>query len=271
MNKTLESRVELRTAELEAANSELNLEVGRRDEAERALAESRDELVLLTQQLIEAQEEERRRVSRELHDSLGQTLGAIKYSLETVLATAGTSDTASLEALIGKTIEHVTTAIKETRVLAMNLRPPALDDIGTPAAVETLCKDFASMYGDIAFHVELEALNGEIPPELATPIYRIVQESLNNVVKHASAENVLVGLKVIDGMIKVEVLDDGVGFESIGTATTGAFKSLGKVGRLGMRERAANSNGVLQIESTPGEGTRVEAQWSIANSRNGLE
>jgi signal transduction histidine kinase len=150
-------------------------------------------------------------------------------------------------------------------MMAVGLRPPALDDIGTTSALETLCKDFASTYRDIAFHIELDARNEDIPEQLATPVYRIVQEALNNVIKHSSAETVLISLRIEKDTLRVEVLDDGVGFDNSSTGSTGNFMHLGKVGRLGMRERAINSNGVLTIESWPGEGTRVLSEWTLAD------
>jgi signal transduction histidine kinase len=265
MNRSLESRVEQRTAELANANLELNAEMERRSVVEAELQNSRDELALLTQRLIEAQEDERRRVSRELHDSLGQSLGAIKYSLEVVLAQHGSASPEKLEEDISVIVQRMSVAIKEARMMAVGLRPPALDDIGTTAALETLCKDFASTYRHIAFHVELDARNDEIPEQLATPVYRIVQEALNNVIKHSSAETVLISLRVENEKLRVEVLDDGVGFDNTSAGSTGTFMNLGKVGRLGMRERAINSNGVLTIESWPGEGTRVLSEWALVD------
>jgi two-component system NarL family sensor kinase len=154
--------------------------------------------------------------------------------------------------------------------MAMSLRPPVLDDIGTAAAIGWLCQHFADTFADIAFHIEIDVPNSDIPDDLSTPIYRIVQEALNNVVKHAAAETVLVALRLDESMLRLEVLDDGIGFEN-STADTGSFQRLGKIGRLGMRERALNSNGHLTIESWPGEGTKVTGEWSLADATGNLE
>lgn len=270
LNVELENRVRKRTNELELSVRELADEVARRCEAEVQLQSSRDELADLSEQLINAQEDERRRLSRELHDSLGQSLGAIKYSLERVAAMHQNPTHGDPADEIAEIINSVGRAIRETRSMAMSLRPPVLDDIGTAAAIGWLCQHFAETFTDIAFHIEIDVPNSEIPDALSTPIYRIVQEALNNVVKHASAEAVMVSLRLVESTLTLEVLDDGIGFETH-PGDTGTFQSLGKIGRLGMRERALNSNGKLTVESWPDEGTKVTGKWLLQSDPNNLE
>ncbi len=260
LNTDLEARVETRTAALVDANKELSEEVVRRRVAEHDLQISRDELAELTQQLINAQEDERHRLSRELHDSLGQSLGAIKYSLERVVALHEHPWAPQKE--FESIIDRVGHLIREARSMAMGLRPPMLDDIGAVSAVDWLCQTFAETFTDIHFQVDLEVANDDIPDELSTPIYRIVQEAVNNVVKHASAKKVLILLSSNESALQLEILDDGVGFQN-SASDTGQFQKLGKMGRLGMRERATNSSGALSVESWPGEGTRVRAEWPL--------
>lgn len=262
LNKDLEQRVKDRTAELVAVVDELNEEVSRRRSAEVELQGSKDEMANLTQLLINAQEDERHRLSRELHDSLGQSLGAIKYSLERVLALHEGADIWDHETEITTIIGRVGLLIREARSMAMGLRPPMLDDIGAVSAVGWLCQTFEETYTDIDFQVELEVSDHDIPIQLSTPIYRIVQEAVNNVVKHAAAKKALVLLSLDDGVLKLEILDDGVGFDSQ-AVDTGKFEKLGKIGRLGMRERTINSGGSLIVESRPGEGTKVYAEWPL--------
>lgn len=146
--------------------------------------------------------------------------------------------------------------------MAMGLRPPLLDDIGAVSAVDWLCQTFAETFSDIDFKVELEVSDEDIPDGLSTPIYRIVQEAVNNVVKHASAKQVVVHLNANDTELHLEILDDGVGFNNR-SADTGQFMKLGKIGRLGMRERAINSSGTLVVDSWPGDGTRVHVAWPL--------
>ena len=270
LNVDLENRVRVRTLELENSNHDLADEISRRRKVEEELQASRDELAELSQQLINAQEDERRRLSRELHDSLGQSLGAIKYSLERVAAMLENPEHGDPTAEIGGIIESVGHAIRETRSMAVSLRPPVLDDIGTAAAIGWLCQHFADTFTEIDFHIDIDVPNSDIPDELSTPIYRIVQEALNNVVKHAAAKTVMVALRLEESMLRLEILDDGIGFETQ-SGDTGTFKRLGKIGRLGMRECALNSNGQLTIESWPGEGTKVSGEWSLADARSILE
>jgi signal transduction histidine kinase len=270
LNQDLERRVLERTAELEDSNRDLAEEVARRSVAENELQVSRDELANLSQQLINAQEDERRRLSRELHDSLGQSLGAIKYSLERVAAMHENPEHGDPANEIGGIIENVGLAIKETRSMAVSLRPPLLDDIGTAAAIGWLCQHFADTFSEIKFHIDVDVPNSDIPESLSTPVYRIVQEALNNVVKHAAARTVMVALRFDEGTLRLEVLDDGVGFDNSAN-DTGSFKRLGKIGRLGMRERALNSNGHLTIESWPGEGTKVKGEWSLHDFQLNME
>jgi signal transduction histidine kinase len=270
LNQELEARVAIRTQELESANKGLAEEVALRRAAERDLQVSRDELGNLSQQLIHAQEEERQRLSRELHDSLGQSLGAIKYSLERVAAMHGAAEGGVPVSELTNIVDSLGEAIRETRSIAVSLRPPMLDELGTASAIRTLCQQLGDTYPHIAFHIEVDVENSEIPAELATPVFRIVQEALNNVIKHAEASAVLVALRIENDRLKLEVLDDGIGFEG-GAADTGSFQQLGKFGRTGMRERAANSQGSLEITSWPGEGTKVIAEWMVSTAKGNSE
>ncbi len=262
LNEELEGRVRDRTLALEMVNQDLTLEIERRCRAESELQASRDELELLSQQLINAQEDERTRLSRELHDSIGQSLGAVKYTLERISSAGGKLSAEESGVILGNAIHGVTEAIKDTRSIAMRLRPPILDDMGAVAAVRWLVTRFSETYPNLEFHLELTVAVDEIPQPLATPLYRIVQEALNNVVKHASATSALVSLQRDDQHLVLEVVDDGIGFDAE-IEDTGAFRKLGNFGRLGMRERALNSNGILTITSSPGDGTRVQVEWEI--------
>ncbi len=269
-NERLEQRVQARTEELQQANIGLAEEVQRRRSVERELQVSRDELAELTEQLINSQEDERQRLSRELHDSLGQSLGAIKYSLERVAALLNNTDQGDPAQEITAIIDSIGRAIQETRSIAVSLRPPVLDDIGTASAIGWLCQNFAATYSDICFHFEIGVADSDIPKELATPAYRITQEALNNIVKHSGAAKVDFAARLSDDVLRIEVVDDGVGFDNRPDAT-GNFESLGKIGRLGMRERALNSNGVLNIESRRGDGTRVTVEWLLIDTKKTSE
>jgi signal transduction histidine kinase len=267
LNESLEKRVEDRTEELQSVNKDLNLEVERRRAAEDALEQSRVELETLSHQLINAQEDERARVSRELHDSIGQSLGAIKYMLERVSSADGRLTADEAAAGLASAIDAVTDTIGETRAISMRLRPPILDDMGAVAAMRYIVGRFSETYPDTDFHLEIAVTNDDVSPDLTTTLYRIIQEALNNVVKHAQAKSALVSLRQDAKTLTLEIVDDGVGFDSSGR-NTGHYRRIGNFGRLGMRERALNSNGQLFIESSIGKGTKVTVEWD-ADATNG--
>lgn len=265
LNQTLEQRVAERTAQLEQANKLLVQEIEHRRAVEAEIKASSEDLQSLSEQLLNAQESERRRLSAELHDSIEQSLRAIKYSLERASAIIRDPERGDAEAEVDKVLEQVVGCIRETRSLVTSLRPLILDDMGPASAISWLCRHFADVYRGIEFRAELSVSNPDIPAALATPLYRIIQEGLNNVVKHASAKAVIVTVGVNDNMLKAEVLDDGVGFD-INSADTGRLRHLGNYGRLGMRRRASNSGGVLILDSTPGKGTRLSVEWDLSET-----
>lgn len=267
LNSSLEQRVQTRTSELEEANQVLQQEMARRRAAEVSLQESRDELASLSRQLISAQEDERARLSRELHDSIGQSLGAIKYTLERLSTMSHRQSSLEGDAVLKSAIVGVMSAIQDTRSIAMRLRPPILDDMGPAAAVNWLVKQFATTYPDIEFLFEATVSNDDVDVRLATVIYRIAQESLNNAVKHAAPRSILAAIRHEGDRLVLEILDDGIGFDA-SRHDTGQFRKMGSFGRLGMRERAVSSNGVLTIESAPGKGTKVRVEWEIGGDKS---
>jgi signal transduction histidine kinase len=263
LNKTLEDKVRERTAELEQANKFLIQEIEQRRKMEAEMRTSSEDLESLSEQLLNVQESERRRLSAELHDSIEQSLRAIKYSLERVSVMHDNPDLGDPAVAVDKVIEQVVGCIKETRTLVTSLRPLILDDMGPASAISWLCRHFGDIYRETEFRADVDVTNAEIPPSLATPVYRIIQEGLNNVIKHAQARAVMVTVCIEDGVLKVEVLDDGVGFDT-GSIDTTKLKHLGSYGRLGMRRRALNSGGFLTLDSRPGKGTRLHVEWTLA-------
>jgi len=198
--------------------------------------------------VIEAQELERRRLARELHDETGQALTSILLGLKSIRAAAGETEAEEAEAALR---ELVVQALQDVRSLAVELRPTALDDFGLAAALERLASTFQERSGIVA---EVESGLGEerLPPEVETVLYRLVQEALTNVVKHAAAAHVSIVLTHRDGGVGVVVEDDGAGFAP-------ADVREGALGLLGMRERLAVVDGTLEVESTPGSGTALLA------------
>ena len=200
--------------------------------------------------VVAAQELERTRLARELHDETGQALTSILLSLRTV-EEAG--DEQQLRAAVGEVRELVRSTLQDVRQLAVELRPSALDDFGLVAALERLTETFGEQTGISVHFQQLLPTSDRLPPEVETALYRIVQESLTNIVKHARAANVSVVLARKDDSVSVVVEDDGVGFDPQVVRDDG-------MGLVGMRERVALLGGRLAIESRPGAGTTFVAE-----------
>ena len=228
---------DLRLAEVFAARAAVAVEMSERV--------ARDAL----RRVVAAQELERRRLSRELHDETGQTLTSVLLGLKAI-EQAPDSEQARAEA--ERLHELVTQALQDVRRLAVELRPKALDDFGLLPALKRLGSGFSEQTG---IRVEVESFLGEerLPSEIETALYRIVQESLTNVVKHARASSVSVLVTRKSGSVVAVIEDDGRGFDA------GAGRDEG-LGLVGMEERVALLDGRLQIESSEGSGTTVVAE-----------
>jgi signal transduction histidine kinase len=198
------------------------------------------------QRVVTAQEAERQRLARELHDETGQALTSILLGLKP-LEEAG-ADVTQVRDLVRATLQDV-------RQLAVELRPAALDDFGLAPALERLTSSFAESTGiDVDFQAALSSTR--LPPELETALYRIVQEALTNIVKHARATRVSVVVTRKAGSVSAVVEDDGVGFDPATMHDDG-------LGLVGMRERVALLGGRLAIETTPGAGTTCLAEVPV--------
>jgi signal transduction histidine kinase len=206
---------------------------------------------LLLRRVISAQEEERRRIARELHDQTTQQLTALAMQLESV-----SSSHPQTRALLGRSQALVGRMIDDLHRVIYDLRPAVLDDLGLLPAIRTYAETRLATQG-IEVHCEFPESIPPLSRDATTALYRIVQEALTNVVRHARAETVLIGCTVTDDRIVLEVEDDGVGFEPSSVARP---RETGEgLGLLGMRERLALLGGWLELESEPGRGTHVVA------------
>jgi signal transduction histidine kinase len=212
--------------------------------------------------LISMQEMERKRIACDLHDSLGQSLSALSCGIGAALESArkdqSKTTSARLEALAGQ----VRAAIVEVQRIAMNLRPPMLDDIGLVATLTWFVREFAALHPQLALTTEIDIDEGDVALALRTPIFRIVQEASNNIGKHSAASAMHLRLQRANGEVRLLVSDNGIGF----MATNGgrALFSVSGMGLKGMRERAECSGGRFRLASTPGRGTRVAVAWPAA-------
>ena len=222
-----------------------------RDITERKWAQ--DALQIFSRQLIEAQEDERRRIARELHDQIGQVLTAVKMNLYTVQQVCSSSETRSY---VKDNIEAVDEALRMVRDLSVDLRPPVLDDLGLATAIRWYVDRYTRRTGlNVAVVIDLPDENERFSRELETACFRIAQEALTNVVRHANAQHVLVQLEKEGSVLFLTIKDDGVGFDfdclrqREPRATT--------LGLVSMHERAHAAGGIIYIDSKPRQGTEI--------------
>jgi len=217
-----------------------------------ALARSRLELEGLSARLVEAQEEERRAISRELHDEVGQSLGALLVEVGQLAKLVPSEDRVT-QAQIAQIKSVAETAVKSIRDIALLLRPPMLDDLGLVPALEWQAREI-SRRSDMEVEVHSENVSEDLGDETKVTIYRLVQEALNNAATHASAKNAKVTIIQNSDKITVEIVDDGHGFDPA--------RQRG-MGILGMEERVRRLGGTFTIESAPGKGATVKAQLPL--------
>ena len=265
-----QSRLEL----LAVTNRELSDEIVRRQAVEAALRESeqhsrdlleqsrrmQDQLRLLSRQLLLAQEDERKRISRELHDVVAQTLTSINVRLANLKKEALTS-TKGLDRTIARTQELVLHSVELVHRFARELRPAALDDLGLVAALRTFLKTFQEETG---IRVSLAAFAGveKVDGDKRTVLYRVAQEALTNVARHGRASEAQVRFLNPGGAVCMEIQDNGQGFHPGGVTPAGKGKRLGL---LGMRERLEMVGGTFSVQSAPGKGTTIQARVPLAN------
>jgi PAS domain S-box-containing protein len=233
----------------------------KRRKAEDALRESGKELRILSNQLLSAEEKERKRIARELHDSIGQALSAIKFSVENSLRqlrkVSDQSELESLDAIIPLTQK----TIEEVRRIVKDLRPSILDDLGILATINWFGREFQKVYTGIRIETEIDVQENMIPSLLKTVIYRILQEALNNVAKHSGADRVQLSLLEQDSRIILSIQDDGAGFDV--SKTISMKPSRRGFGLASMRERAELSGADFDIISEAGQGTTIRVVWDV--------
>lgn len=218
-------------------------------EHQRATEQAEERLRHLSQQLVSSQEQERKYLSRELHDEIGQLLTALRMelgNLERVRAAAG----ADFGPHLDQAKKLAESTLRTTRDIAMGLRPAMLDVLGLGPALEWQAREFSRRY-NIPIQLELGGDLKDLPDRHRTYLYRIVQEGLTNCARHAQAKNIRVHLQDENGHLAVTVEDDGIGFDQHGGVAYG-------LGLLGMTERVRELCGKIAIQSSPGKGTRVE-------------
>jgi PAS domain S-box-containing protein len=232
-----------------------------RKKANEALRESEKQLRYLSSQLLSAQESERKRIARELHDGIGQSMSAIKFSVENTVRQMDKSTTGGDIQTLKALIPLIQSSIEEVRKIGMALRPSTLDDLGILATISWFCREFQTIYSGIRVEKQIEIQEDEMPDTLKTIIYRVLQESLNNVAKHSEADQVSLSLRKTEGGLELAIEDNGVGFD-LEDMLSGESSRRG-LGLASMRERTELSGGSFAIQSVRGEGTIVRALWPV--------
>lgn len=223
--------------EQRVAREELEQRVRERTKQLEELSAQRQQLL---ERLVSAEEHERQRLARELHDEMGQHITALKVALETLPSSDVVGRMQSIVASLDNTIDRLT----------IELRPPVLDDMGLQGALSSLAEQFTAASG-ITADVHATIGDGRLPEAVETTLYRVVQEALTNVWKHAAAKNVSIIVKRADSQVQLIIEDDGKGFDADVPRAASTF------GLLGMRERVTLIGGTMSIESGSGNGTAL--------------
>jgi len=265
-----------RIGELAAADRRVKREIARCKVLERALrrSEQHNSLLLkeaihmqehlrhLSRRVLFAQEEERKVISRELHDEIGQMLTGVTVRLATLKREAAVS-TKGLEKKLAGTQRLLEKTMRIVHRFARELRPPILDDLGIIPALHSFMRQFTKRTR-IPIRFSAFAAVEQLNSDKRTVLYRVGQESLTNIAKHAQATRVSVDIRKLAGDVRLEIRDDGKSFQVQRVLSAGRVTRLGL---LGMRERVEMVGGVFSVESTPGKGTTIRAQIPLKGGR----
>lgn len=235
--------------------------------SEEALCKYQEELQQLSAQLLTIQESERQRIAADLHDGIGQSLSLIKLSLESVIQqlTAGENKEAA------QSLMQLTQKVKETmgelHRTTMNMRPSMLDDFGIIPTLSWFFREFESAWRGRKIEKNVSIAESDVPAPLKTTIFRILQEAVNNIVKHADADRIRISLKRSSGMLQLSIEDNGRGFD---LACISARECSGHgFGLLTMKERARSSGGTFEMKSSLEQGTRIFISWQLISGATG--
>ena len=234
----------------------VNSDITERKRGEESLVLQKEQLRALAERLQSVREEDRKQVARDLHDQIGQILTAIKMDMTWMIRHLPESEVQVL-ARLRESTQSINDGVRAVRTICSGLRPGVLDDLGLAAAIEWQASDFASRNG-IRCEVSVPLIDLHLDGDRATATFRIFQECLTNVIRHAQANTVRVDLSQEDENILLVVEDDGIGFRE-----SGASNAFGSLGLLGMKERAQFCGGDVHISSSLGNGTKVTVRVPV--------
>ncbi len=241
-------------------------DITKRRRAEEKLKEYSRKFQVLSRRLVAAQETERRNIARELHDEIGQALTVIQLNLQAMLQSPGQR---TLVSRIKESLAVVDRVLEQVHDISLNLRPLILDDLGLEPALRWFTARQAALVG-LQTRFQADALEQRLNPVIETECFRVAQEALTNVVRHARAKTVSVELRKEAGQLHLRVQDDGIGFD-VGAVREQAIRGA-SLGLLSMEERAALAGGGLEFKSVPKRGTEVHAwfplKWKSSSSES---
>jgi len=257
MNR-LEEEVSKRTKDLNATINTLENEIAERKRMGDALSISRERLKNMSRRILDVLEADRRTVSKELHDSIGASLAAIKFSLEEK-EMQREQNHGRLDESLDQEIAYLLATIKETKRISANLRPTTLDDLGLMATIQWYLRQFQRLYGNIRVEYQTDIAEKDVPEAMKIIIYRIIQEGLSNAEKHSEGSSIRLQMGFSDGNRSISLLveDDGRGFDVEDVLSE--KDPLSGYGLTAMRERCEIFGGSFHIESHLGQGTRINA------------
>ncbi len=249
-------------ANVELSNESMTMgnliDITRQKTTEDALRLSQHELQLLSEKLLKSEEEQRKHIALELHDSIGQTIFAIKLGLENTLQEYYESINNPLKAKLKNEIQKLQGAAEEIRHISMNLRPSMLDDLGLLATIKWFIRESQLLFPDVNFELRLDVKESQIPVQLKIVLFRIVQEALNNTAKHALASSIKIEISIYKNSLNLLIKDDGQGFINDNSYIGKGY------GLSSMKERVKLTKGNFSIESIPEMGTTIFANWDIS-------
>ena len=251
------------TQKLNATIQALENEIAERKRVDKALSLSRERLKQISRRTLDMMEADRQTVSKELHDSIGASLAAIKFSLEEK-EIKREQNNGRLEESLDAEIAYLLDTIKETKRISANLRPTTLDDLGLLATIKWYLRQYQRLYGDIDIDYSAKLVEDDVPETMKIVIYRIVQEALSNAEKHSGASSVRLRLGLTDAKnsISVRIEDSGHGFD-VGEVLS-EKDPLSGYGLTAMRERCEIFGGTFHINSHPSHGTIIHATLPIS-------
>ena len=239
-------------------------DITQRKKAELALAQSEQQLRMLSAQLLTAQEKERKRIAGELHDGIGQSLTALRFRLERAFSQPEQDPSGPQHESLLQILLVIRNLIEEVHKISMDLRPSILDDLGILATIIWFVREFQATYSGIHVEKDVQLEENQVHAPLKIVIFRVLQEAFNNIAKHSKADRINLSLSKTDQGIQLVIQDNGVGFDRGEILSTDGMPR--GLGMASMKERIELSGGSFVLETDSLSGTRICALWPVEES-----